>query len=252
MWRVNVPILVFHPIIFTNFASKFIISNMKIGIIVAMSKELALLRPILNSTDTTVVNGLQFLHGSVANHQVVALQCGIGKVNAAIGTVTMIEHFAPDCIINTGVAGGADKQVSIMDIVVGEKVAYYDVWCGPECEIGVVQGLPPYFCASKSIIEKMPKSPLLKYGLIVSGDQFVESIQKVEKIKENFPDAFAIDMESGAIAQVCELMKVPFLSMRVVSDSPGASHNSMIQYQNFWEDAPVHTLKIVEQLLHNL
>ncbi|MGM9869234.1 MAG: 5'-methylthioadenosine/adenosylhomocysteine nucleosidase [Sodaliphilus sp.] len=223
-----------------------------IGIIVAMSKELALLQPMLASPVTTSVNGMQFLQGSIAGHQVVVLRCGIGKVNAAIGAVTMIEHFSPHYIINTGVAGGADARVNVMDIVVGEKVAYHDVWCGPECEIGVVQGLPPYFSGAQSIINKMPASPLLKYGLIVSGDQFVESIDKVRKIKANFPDALAIDMESGAIAQVCELMKVPFLSLRVISDSPGASHNSMVQYQNFWEEAPEHTLEIVEQLLHRI
>ena len=164
----------------------------------------------------------------------------------------MIAQFSPHYVINTGVAGGADERVNVMDIVVGEKVAYHDVWCGPECEIGVVQGLPPYFSADRSIVESLPASPLLKYGLIVSGDQFVESIDKVKKIKANFPDALAIDMESGAIAQVCELMKVPFLSLRVISDSPGASHNSMVQYQNFWEEAPGHTLEIVEQLLHHL
>ena len=225
---------------------------MKVGIIVAMSKELALLQPMLQSASTTTVNGMEFLQGTIGGHQVVVLQCGIGIVNAAIGAVTMIAQFSPHYVINTGVAGGADERVNVMDIVVGEKVAYHDVWCGPECEIGVVQGLPPYFSADRSIVESLPASPLLKYGLIVSGDQFVESIDKVKKIKANFPDALAIDMESGAIAQVCELMKVPFLSLRVISDSPGASHNSMVQYQNFWEEAPGHTLEIVEQLLHHL
>ena len=155
-------------------------------------------------------------------------------------------------IINTGVAGGADKSINVMDIVVGERVSYHDVWCGPECKMGVVQGLPNYFEGSKSIISKLPQSPLLKYGLIVSGDQFVESIEKVNKIKENYPEALAVDMESGAIAHVCEVMNVPFLSLRVISDSPGASRNSTCQYNDFWEDAPKHTFEIVETLLNNL
>lgn len=225
---------------------------MKIGIIVAMGKELALLKPLLTQRATESVKGIDFITGDIAGHTVVALQCGIGKVNAAIGTLLMIYHFSPDIIINTGVAGAADKSVNVMDIVVGEKVAYHDVWCGPECEIGVVQGLPNYFEGSKEIISKLPKSAIIKFGLIVSGDQFIESIDKVNKIKETYPDALAVEMESGGIAHVCELMHVPFLSIRVISDSPGASHNSICQYNDFWEDAPKHTFEIVESLLKNL
>ncbi len=217
-----------------------------------MSKELSLLKPLLHSATNVNLKGFEFIEGRIADHTVVALQCGIGKVNAAIGTVTMIYHFSPDMIINTGVAGGADPAVNVMDIVVGEKVAYHDVWCGPECEIGVVQGLDKYFNASPSIISKLPQSTMLKFGLIVSGDQFIDSIDKVHKIKESFPEALAVDMESGAIAQTCELMHIPFLSIRVISDSPGASKNNVCQYNDFWNDAPSHTFKIVENLLNNL
>ena len=223
-----------------------------IAIINAMQKEHEQLAGLLTETETVTDGPFSFVTGTFNNQRMVLMQSGIGKVNAAVGAVELIRRYAPDALVNTGVAGGADERVNVMDIVVGEKVAYHDVWCGPECEIGVVQGLPPYFSADRSIVESLSASPLLKYGLIVSGDQFVESIDKVKKIKANFPDALAIDMESGAIAQVCELMKVPFLSLRVISDSPGASHNSMVQYQNFWEEAPGHTLEIVEQLLHHL
>lgn len=225
---------------------------MKIGIIVAMSKELALLQPLLKSPKTVNINGFDFTVGQIANHTVVALQCGIGKVNAAVGTMVMVYNFSPDMIINTGVAGGADKSVNVMDVVVGEKVAYYDVWCGPECKIGVVQGMPDYFMGSRDMLSKLPESDSIKLGLIASGDQFIESIEKVTKIKENYPEALAVDMESGAIAHVCELMKIPFLSLRVISDSPGASHNSMTQYDDFWEDAPKQSFGIVEKLLNNL
>lgn len=225
---------------------------MKIGIIVAMSKELALLKPLLKSPNTVNINGFEFTEGQIAEHTVVALQCGIGKVNASVGTMVMVYNFSPDMIINTGVAGGAAKSVNVMDVVVGEKVAYHDVWCGPECKVGVIQGLPDYFMGSQAILSKLPESNSIKTGLIVSGDQFIESIEKVNIIKTNYPEALAVDMESGAIAHVCELMKIPFLSLRVISDSPGASHNSTIQYDNFWEDAPKQSFAIVEKLLNNL
>lgn len=213
-----------------------------------MGKELELLKPMLENRSEQVVDGLTFLVGNVGEHEVVAMQCGIGKVNAAIGTVTMINHFAPEAIINSGVAGGADKTVNVMDVVVGARVAYHDVYCGPECEMGRVQGLPLYYEGAPVFLNKIKEHEGVKVGLICSGDRFIDKMSEVEAIKGNFPDALAVDMESGSIAQVCCVRRVPFLSMRVISDSPGASHNNTLQYENFWEAAPQQTF----QMLHNL
>lgn len=222
---------------------------MKIGIIVAMGKELELLKPMLENKSEQVHDGHTFHVGTMGKHEVVAMQCGIGKVNAAIGTVTMINHFAPDAIINSGVAGGADKSVNVMDVVVGARVAYHDVWCGPECDMGRVQGLPLYYEGAPMLLDRIENREDIKKGLICSGDQFIDKMETVLSIKANFPDALAVDMESGAIAQVCCVRKVPFLSMRVISDSPGASHNNTAQYENFWEAAPEHTFDLLRNLI---
>ena len=80
-------------------------------------------------------------------------------------------------------------------------------------------------------------------------DLWLDKMEEIEKIKQNFPDVLAVDMESGAIAQVCHIRKVPFLSMRVISDSPGASHNNIKQYHDFWEAAPQQSFEILHQLL---
>ena len=222
---------------------------MNIAIIVAMRKELELLLPLLKDKQETVIDGFTFYQGAMGRHQVVAMQCGIGKVNAAMGALTIINHFAPNKVINTGVAGGADKSVSVMDIVVGQQVAYHDVWCGPESPWGVVQGLPLYYEGDAELLASLPKRDDIKAGLICSGDQFVDTIEKVNEIKAKFPLALAVDMESGAIAQVCHVRGVSFLSLRVISDSPGASHNNTQQYNDFWADAPQHTFEIIQQLL---
>ena len=79
---------------------------MKIGIIVAMSKELNLLLPLLSDKSELTVNDIVFHCGTLHDKDVVVMQCGIGKVNAAIGALTMIDNFGPDLIINSGVAGG--------------------------------------------------------------------------------------------------------------------------------------------------
>jgi adenosylhomocysteine nucleosidase len=56
-------------------------------------------------------------------------------------------------------------------------------------------------------------------------------------------------MESATIAQVCYLRKVPVLVMRVISDSPGASKDNIVEYNDFWQDAPAHTFNLVQDLL---
>ncbi len=225
---------------------------MNIGIIVAMSKELNLLLPLLNDPKQTKVDNFIFHSGSIGNNQIIAMQCGIGKVNAALGALTLIKNFNVDLIINSGVAGGGDSSVNVMDIIVGEKVAYHDVYCGPESTLGAVQGLPLYYEGSKSIISKMAFDESIKLGLICSGDQFIDTIEQVKRIKNMFPEVLAVDMESAAIAQTCHLYDTPFLSMRVISDSPGANHDNAKQYENFWEQAPEHTFNVLHKLILNI
>ena len=225
---------------------------MTIGIIAAMSKEVALLRPLLSNPVESEHDSFTFHCGTIGAHRVIVMQCGIAKVNAAIGTVAMIDNSRPNLIINSGVAGGADKSVRVMDIVVGAQVAYHDVYCGPECEKGAVQGFPLYYQGAKSIIDRIEERDDIKKGLICTGDQFIDTIEQLEVIKNFFPQVLAVDMESAAIAQVCELRHVPFLSFRVISDSPGASPNNTAEYTNFWETAPKHTFEVLRNLLLTL
>lgn len=225
---------------------------MKIGIIVAMHKELELLLPLLQNSEESRMGGCEFHRGKVGRHDVIAMQCGIGKVNAAMGTLTLVNSFLPDFVINSGVAGGADSTVNVMDVVAGARVSYHDVWCGPESELGQVQGLPLYFEGAQRLLNLVPDREGIHKGLICSGDQFIDTLDAVNRIKGNFPDALAVDMESGAIAQVCYLNKVPFLALRVISDSPGASHDNTRQYLDFWTDAPQETFNMVKDIITRL
>ena len=180
------------------------------------------------------------------------MQSGIGKVNAAMGALTLVNAFLPDFVINSGVAGGADLAVNVMDLVAGEHVAYHDVWCGPESAVGQVQGLPLYFEGSRRLLDLVPDCDDIHKGLICSGDQFIDKKETLKAIKQNFPDALAVDMESGAIAQVCHLNHVPFLALRVISDSPGASHDNTRQYLDFWDDAPRETFDLLNDIIKKL
>lgn len=226
---------------------------MKIGIIVAMSKELGLLLPLIENRTETTVLGYTLHSGSIGSNQVTAMQSGIGKVNAAIATNLLIDTVTPDLIINTGVAGGTGR-VGILDVVIGERVAYHDVWCGPGTEEGDAAGCPRFFIAPKEILSLPALAPRegVVHGLICSGDRFIASPAEVERIRSIYPDVAAVDMESAAIAHACYLRNVPFISLRVMSDTPGDNDNNIAQYENFWQDAPAHTFTLLKSILSEL
>lgn len=227
---------------------------MKIGIIVAMGKELNLLLNQIENKRTETTDGYMFHCGNIGKHEIFAMQCGIGKVNAAIGTYAMIGNYSPELIINTGVAGGADKSVAQMDIVVCEKIAHHDIWCGPGTQYGEAAGCPLFFHSDDAIIKHLHTSAksALKYGLICSGDKFISKAEEISEIKSHFPDAIAVDMESASIAQVCYMKNVPVLVTRVISDTPGCDNDNAKQYDNFWETAPEHTFKVLTEVLNTI
>ncbi len=226
---------------------------MKIGIIVAMGKELKLLLPLINSHSTITINDITYHTGTMGAHEITAMQCGIGKVNAAIGTLTLIENFHPDLVINTGVAGGAGNAAGILDVVVAERIAYHDVWCGPGTEWGDAAGCPRYFESVKELssLPCLQEVKNIKHGLICSGDIFISKVEEINRIKSLYPDVLAVDMESAAIAHVCHLKNVMFFCLRVISDTPGSDDN-IAQYENFWEEAPRHTFETLTRVINSI
>ena len=195
---------------------------MKIGIIVAMDKELRQLSELFKDSDVMVQ------------------KCGIGKVNAALGAQRMINEFHPDLIISSGCAGGNGDEISITDVVVSSQLAYHDVYCGTaidnSTQYGQVQGMPVRFEPAPWLLEKAKNlncGVKVHAGLIVTGDWFVDSKDKMRSILEKFPEAKAVDMESCAIAQTCFINQVPFISFRIISDIPLKDTNAC-QYHDFW------------------
>lgn len=222
---------------------------MKIGIIVAMDKELRLLLPVMADISVVNANGYEFHLGKIGAHEVVAMKCGIGKVNAALGTLTMIENFHPALIVNSGVAGGtgAGKQpLQVLDVLLATRIAYHDVWCGPGTEPGTAAGCPAFF--ECPLPETVRTALGAREGLLASGDIFVDKVSDIERITELYPEALAVDMESAAIAQTCYIKCVPFVCLRVISDTPGKEGNAAA-YNDFWTSAPERTFEAVEKLL---
>ena len=208
---------------------------MKIGIIVAMDKELVQLRALLDHVTVERRGNKDFVIGKMGNCEVVLQQCGIGKVNSAIGTVEMINHYKPDLIVSSGVAGGADPGMNVTDVIVGTEYAYHDAYCGEECQYGQLMGMPPSFFAPSALVQKAVSISgcSIHAGQIVSGEWFVDSKEKMQSILRHFPHAKAVDMESCSIAQTCHIYGVPFISFRIISDIPLKDEKAS-QYFDFW------------------
>ena len=209
---------------------------MKIGIIVAMDKELRQLQEVFKNSDVLVQ------------------KCGIGKVNAALGAQRMINEFHPDCIISSGCAGGNGDDINVQDIIVSKELCYHDVYCGKAIAdttvYGQVQGLPARYQADPYLLEKA-KLTGAKPGLIVTGDWFVDSKEKMREIVGHFPEAKAVDMESCAIAQVCYIYKVPFISFRLISDIPLRDTDAS-QYHNFWDSVAEKSFQTTKTFIESL
>lgn len=227
---------------------------MTIGLIVAMDKERDMLASLLSDTQTHNKNGQTFTEGQIGDKHIVLLQSGIGKVAAAVGACELIHQYAPDYIINSGVAGSLNAKAEVMHIVVGTKNVYHDVDCFSDNELGQIQGFPLYFEANKHLLDAaqaISSSDDVHFGLTCSGDQFITSLDELHKIIKNFPQGLAVDMESCSIAQVCYMYQIPFMSVRIVSDTPGINDHEK-QYYDFWNAAPEKSLQFIKQMIEKI
>lgn len=227
---------------------------MKIGIIAALTEERRRLLEIITEREKGTAGPFEFATGNVGTNTLYVMECGIGKVNAALGAAEMIRFLRPDAVISTGVAGGLDDSVGVMDVVAAKETAYHDVWCGGENALGQVQGLPLRFPAHKRLLsatEELHTNEKIHTGLICTGDKFITTREELETIKRTFVDALAVDMESAAIAHVCHLYNVPFLSFRIISDTPGADSHWQ-QYKNFWTELADRSFGVIKTFLERL
>ena len=206
---------------------------MKKGLIVAMTSEYEALR-------RAGVTGV--------------IKSGIGKADAARAATEFILTERPDCIINSGCAGGVGAGLNVFDIVIGGQTAYHDVWCGEGNLPGQVQGLPQRFDADPALLRAaltLQTAQPVRSGLICTGDQFLTDAEDDARVLEIYPDALACDMESAAIAQVCHHYGVPFLSFRIISDTRVGGHD-MQAYADFWDRISDSSFQFLKQLIDTL
>lgn len=231
---------------------------MTIGIIGAMEPEVAILKDAIKHPQITQRGSFTFYQGQLADQNIVLVQSGIGKVASALATTLMIELFSPDCIINTGSAGGFEQSLNVGDIVISSEVRHHDVDVTAfGYEFGQVPQMPAAFEAHKILVENAEKaiagmSDNIKtmVGQICTGDSFMCDPARIEKTREQFPNMLAVEMEGAAIAQVCFQLDTPFVVIRSLSDIAGKE--SPESFESYLVKASENSSQMVIALLNNL
>jgi len=213
---------------------------MKLGIIGAMDVEVATLKANMTEKTETTVAGSVYCEGVLEGLSVVVVQCGIGKVNAALCVQALCSQFAVTHIVNTGIAGSLDKELDIGDFVISKDAVYHDFTCAalnPAYVTGQIPGFPVRnFPADEKLVElafaaaDSLQTGHAMIGTVASGDQFVgQKAQKEKIIAET--GALCTEMEGAAIAHGAWKNGIPFVVIRAISDK--ADDSAEMDYPTF-------------------
>jgi len=208
------------------------------GIIVAMDEELSIILQHLEQRECVQMAQMEFHRGIYFGHPVVAVVCGVGKVNAALCTQILISEFRVERVINIGIAGGLAPELRPGDVVIADSLIQHDMDVRP---LGLPLG-QIYRCSyfdfptddswrqhALKAAQKLANRQV-KVGRIATGDQFIADPQKARFIHEHF-QALACEMESASIAQVCALNERPFICIRSLSDN--ANSGAHMDFEQF-------------------
>ena len=224
-----------------------------------MAVEVDGLKSLMKNKQDIKYANMTFTKGSLGNSEVVAVECGVGKVNAAMCAQAMIDKFSPAAIINSGVAGALSDEVTLCDMVIGTEVLQHDMNASalgdPVGEITFPDESRTYFPCDENIAEKLysicenlDDSNAFR-GRIASGDIFVSRRSKRGIINLRF-DALACEMEGGAIGHVCFRNGVPFVVFRVISDD--LTNNKGMDFKEFCGVASEKSIKAISEFIRGL
>lgn len=214
---------------------------MEFGIIAAMQKEAAGLLEKMQDKTETVIGGVTYTAGTLCGHTAVVAVCGVGKVFAALCAQTMILRFAPQCIINTGVAGSLSTALSIGDLVIADGAVQHDMDTSAIGDpVGLLSGINRIVLPTDRALTERLKAAAAAVGavahggIVATGDRFVADAAEKRRIVDTF-GAVACEMEGGAVAQACFVNGVPFALVRAISDD--ASGKAQVDYPVFADAA---------------
>lgn len=233
---------------------------MKIGIICAMDEETEFLLSKLENCTKSNLGKIVIYEGRTSDGKDIVLsRSGIGKSNAAAVAALMISIYKVSYLINSGIAGSMNKVLNIGDLVFSTSACYHDVdFTVFNYKIGQVAQEPAEFNASPELIAKAEIASdtipdlkgRIKKGLIISGDQFINTPEKKAEILKNFPNAMATECEGAAIAQMAVAFNVPFIIIRSISDT--SDENEVDTYEFNVKTASENSAKLVVSLIRML
>ena len=229
----------------------------KLGIIGAMAIEIETLKENMENIRLSTKTGMEFCEGTLEGLPVVVVQCGVGKVNAAMCAQILCSCFGVTHLVNTGIAGSLSAQLDIGDLVVSQDAMYHDFDCVHfGYEMGKVPGMDMVsFPADETMIQyalaaaESVHPGHVKIGRVASGDQFVA----VKALKEQIisrTHALCTEMEGAAIAQTAYRNKLPFVILRAISDK--ADDSAEMDYPTFKRIAAHRCAEVTRSLARQL
>ncbi len=229
-----------------------------IGIIGAMSQEVASLKEKMSDVTILSMAGMDFYKGKLKGKDAVIVRSGIGKVNAAVCSQILVDKFGVDAIINTGIAGSLRNEINIGDIVLSRDTLQhdmdatgfgYEVGRIPQMDESIFPGDEHMIAVAKECCERVNPEIGVFVGRVVSGDQFISDKEKKNWLIKTF-QGYCTEMEGAAIAQTAYLNKVPFLIIRAISDK--ADDSAEMDYSEFEAKAIEHSVKLVTAMMEIL
>lgn len=226
-----------------------------IGIICAQKIEVDGLKEVMENPEIFRKAGLEFVSGTIFDKDIVLLECGVGKVNAAVGTQIMIDVYKPEVVINSGIAGSLTKQLTVGDIVISTDCVEHDINCTelgePRGQINFTNesiiGIPADEEVSKKLAaccRELGSHVLM--GRIATGDIFITYKSKRDFIAYEF-GALCCEMQGGAVGHVCYMNGVPFTILRSISDD--LKFNKPENYEDFKQLAADRTIKALKKFI---
>ncbi|MDT5208250.1 MAG: adenosylhomocysteine nucleosidase [Mycobacterium sp.] len=235
---------------------------MTIGLICAIPQELAHLRAALVDSHSEEAAHTVFYTGTIDGHHVVLAGSGMGKVNAALVTTLLADRFGCRTVVFSGVAGGLDPTLSIGDVVVADLVIQHDAGVlenervrtyqpghapiiNPTDRLGYPAD-PELLARVKERLAGISVPGRIVYGTVLSGDQYLNCEATRDRLRRELGGE-AIEMEGGAVAQVCEAFGIPWLVIRALSDLAGG--NALFDFTTFVDKAAASSATILRRLL---
>ena len=229
----------------------------KLGIIGAMQVEVEILLAQMENKTSRIVAGSTFYEGTLEGLNAVIVQCGVGKVNAALCAQILRDCFEVTHLVNTGIAGSLCAELDIGDLVVSKDAMYHDFDC---VHFGYPYGKVPgmdviSFPADETMVgyafaaAESVNPGHTKIGRVASGDQFVASEDVKEKIIAN-TQGLCTEMEGAAIAQTAYRNGVPFVILRAISDK--ADDSAEMDYPTFERIAAHRCAEVTRKMAKQL